>query len=214
MYVGPPEHEQDDPPEEDLADGPLVVNIEGPRVALGPLRADLAPTYYRWENAFEDCRTRGTTPKPRTLDQVAAEYEGAAKDESATWFTVYQKETWRPIGLTWWDSIDLRDGTAEYAIVLGEPDCRGRGFGTEATRLMLDYAFSGLGLRNVMLVVAAFNHAGIRAYEKAGFRAFGRRRQSYGMGGRQWDDIYMECLASEFEGSVVRGMMEPDTARS
>jgi RimJ/RimL family protein N-acetyltransferase len=59
---------------------------------------------------------------------------------------------------------------AEYGIVIGEPDCQGRGYGTETTSLMLDYAFTVLGLHNVMLTVMAYNLAGIRTYEKAGFR--------------------------------------------
>jgi hypothetical protein len=49
-----------------------------------------------------------------------------------------------------------------------------------------------------MLVVYKFNLSGRRAYEKAGFRECGRRRQAHLMGGRWWDVIYMQCLASEF----------------
>ena len=49
---------------------------------------------------------------------------------------------------------------------------------------MLDYAFTALGLHSVMLIVDEFNLAGRRAYEKAGFREFGRRRQCHWIGGR------------------------------
>ncbi|MDQ3699387.1 MAG: GNAT family N-acetyltransferase, partial [Chloroflexota bacterium] len=53
-----------------------------------------------------------------------------------------------------------------------------------------------------------------RAYSKAGFREFGRRRQSKLMGGRLWDTIYMECLASEFTGSVFADLLAPDVPRA
>ena len=52
----------------------------------------------------------------------------------------------------------------------------GRDFGTEATKLLLDYAFTVLGVHNVWLDTPAYNAGAIRAYEKAGFREIGRRR--------------------------------------
>jgi RimJ/RimL family protein N-acetyltransferase len=73
---------------------------------------------------------------------------------------------------------------------------------------MLDYAFTALGLHNVMLAVYAYNPAAIRAYVKAGFREFGRRRESVWMGGRLWDTIYMECLASDFVRPVLARILE------
>lgn len=69
---------------------------------------------------------------------------------------------------------------------------------------MLDYAFTAVGLHDVMLRVFEFDKAGLRAYERAGFREMGRRRESYFMGGRMWDDIYMDCISTEFEGPVSR----------
>jgi RimJ/RimL family protein N-acetyltransferase len=57
-----------------------------------------------------------------------------------------------------------------------------------------------------MLTVAEYNLAGQRAYHKAGFREFGRRRQCRWMGGHLWDDVYMDCLAPEFgRQSVIPG---------
>ena len=95
--------------------------------------------------------------------------------------------------------------------MIGEGAYRGRGYGTETTRLMLDYAFTALGLHNVFLTVNAYNYAGIRAYEKAGFREFGRRRQCKMRGGRRWDVVYMDCLATEFSSPVLTAIFEPDT---
>jgi hypothetical protein len=49
------------------------------------------------------------------------------------------------------------------------------------------------------------NPAGIRAYQKAGFKEIGRRRECRMMGGKLWDEIYMDCLSSEFERPVTPG---------
>ena len=102
---------------------------------------------------------------------------------------------------TAWTEIDWQNGTAEYVLYIGEADCRGKGYGSEVTRLMLDYSFGTLGLHNVFLRVYGYNLAGYHAYLKAGFRECGRRRQCKRLGGELWDVIYMECLAAEFPQS-------------
>jgi diamine N-acetyltransferase len=179
-----------------------VINIEGALVALGPLCRDLLPLYQRWINDFSALRTLGALPpRPTTLEQESAWYESEQTNRIA--FTIYERATWQPIGNTSLHEVDYRNRSAVFGILIGETAARGKGYGTEATRLMLDYAFSALGLHSVMLTCAAFNQAGLRAYAKAGFREFGRRRQCRWLGGRVWDDVYMDCLASEFESPVL-----------
>jgi RimJ/RimL family protein N-acetyltransferase len=152
--------------------------------------------------------------QPLTLEQLAAQYEHVTPSEDSVSFTIYELATWRPIGTTALERIDFRTRTADFTIGIGEPECRGKGYGTEATSLMLDYAFTALGLHNVMLLVYEFNLAGLQAYQKAGFREFGRRRQSQWMGGRLWDVIYMDCLATEFTSPVLARIFVPDQPRS
>jgi RimJ/RimL family protein N-acetyltransferase len=78
---------------------------------------------------------------------------------------------------------------------------------------MLDYAFNVLGLHSVGLSVAAFNLAGRRAYEKAGFKECGRFRERLWLAGQMWDEIHMDCLATEFESPVLAAVFAPDTPR-
>jgi diamine N-acetyltransferase len=190
-----------------------VVNIIGERVALGPLRRDLLPVYQRWNNDFGMTRTLRSS-QPWTLEQVAASFDRLGDDERSCNFTIYEREGWRPIGNTALVDIDWRGRTAEFILFIGEPEARGKGYGTEATRLMLDYAFTALGLHSVMLRVYAFNLAGQRVYEKAGFRPIGRRRECQLMGGKLWDVIYMDCLATEFTSPVLARVFAPDEPRS
>jgi RimJ/RimL family protein N-acetyltransferase len=154
--------------------------------------------------------TLGRPPHPITFEDELAWFDSNLRSSEPILFTIYERAGLRPIGNTDLRSIDYRSRTAEFGIVIGETDARGRGLGTEATRLMLDYAFNALGLGNVMLRVAEFNAAGRRAYEKAGFRVVGRRRQAHMMGGRLWDSIYMDCLASEFKSPVLSRILTPD----
>src|SRR5688500_282914 len=177
--------------QEGQADQRPIVNIEVDLVALGPHRRDLLPTYQRWINDFSALRTLGAVaPGPTTLEQEARWYDAQPSTEAR--FTIYERASWRPIGTTALHRLDYRNRTAAFGIFIGEADARGQGYGTEATRLTLDYAFTALGLHSVMLTVAEFNLAGQRAYARAGFRECGRRRQCRWMAGRLWDEISMD----------------------
>ena len=137
-----------------------ILNVEGERVALGPLRRDLLLRYQRWINDLGTMRTLGLAPLPMTSEKEQDWYDRQSKAEENGPFTIYERETLRPIGNTGLHGVDHRDRSATFGILIGEPDCRGKGYGTETTRLMLDYAFTALGLNNVMLTVFEFNSAG------------------------------------------------------
>jgi len=187
-------------------DQPLI-NITGERVALGPLPPDSAPRYLRWMNDFLTIRGYDM-PDPRTPDAVAEWYAHFRSTDRHVLFALYERETMRLIGHTGLLDVDRRHRNAEFEIVIGEPDCRGKGYGGEATRLILEYAFERLGLESVYLRVLAFNEAGIRAYRKAGFRDAGRLRRHWFVLGRYWDMVYMDCLASEYRRTAGVGADE------
>lgn len=191
-----------------------IINIEGESVALGPHRRDLLTTYQRWINDFGTMRTLALPPAPMTLEAETDWYNSVVQSERDRVFTVYDRSNWNPVGNTGLHDIDFRNRTATFGLLIGEPAARGRGFGTEVTRLVLDYAFTGLGLHNVMLTVYEFNRAARRVYEKAGFIEIGRRRECRWMGGRFWDEISMDCLATEFESPVLGKIFVPDQTRA
>lgn len=173
-----------------------VITIPGDQVALGLLRRELIPTYTRWRNDVVVARTMNYAGGPVTPEERTAWFERASRDTASIRFTIYERVSWRAVGITNLHDIDHHHGTAEFGLMIGEADARGRGLGTETTRLVLDYAFGSLGLHNVMLRVYAYNEAGLRAYRKAGFQEFGRRRQSHRFAGQRWDEVFMQCLAS------------------
>jgi diamine N-acetyltransferase len=140
-------------------------------------------------------------------------YERASVVADRALFTVYARDDGRPIGRADLASIDYRHRTASIGLFIGEADRRGKGCGTEIVRLLLDYAFTALGLHNVMLTAYEYNLAGLRAYRKAGFTECGRRRQCHRMGGRLWDEVYLDCLASEFVSPVLGEVFVPDEPR-
>jgi diamine N-acetyltransferase len=175
---------------------PLVV-LRGAGVALGPMPREILPLLQRWFSDPLTLHTAGVGAMPWTLEVVTAFYERITIDPSAAWFAVYTLPEYALVGFAGLRNIDFQERTAEYAITLGDTQSRGRGYGTTVTRLLVDYAFHELGLDSVFLDTVEYNQAGIRAYQKAGFREIGRRARIVPMAGRMWDSVYMQALREE-----------------
>lgn len=90
-------------------------------------------------------------------------------------------------------------GDAYLGIGVGERSDWGRGYGTDALRVMLHDAFRELNLHRVSLTVFEYNARAVRCYEKAGFVEEGRRHGWLSREGRRWDLIYMGILREEWE---------------
>jgi RimJ/RimL family protein N-acetyltransferase len=180
--------------------------VVGERVALGPLRRDLADDYARWMNqaAVRDgLNQMGIATSESQEKWVEEALERGAKGEpEVVEFTVYDHSDGAPVGTAGLLDILHAHGTAEFAIYLGER--RGQGLGTEATRLVLDYAFHVLQLRNVLLETLEWNAAGLAAYERAGFRRIGARRGARISRGQPTDIVLMDAVRADFGPSVLR----------
>ena len=176
------------------------MNMRGERVALGPIHRGMLPFIERWQNDVRTADLGGDEPRPVTAEAIAAEWEALLRGERSDWlgFAIYALPDLRLIG-----HANLRDfsnshGTAEIGITLGDTEERGKGYGTEAVWLLLDYAFQHLQVWNVWLDTAAYNPGAIRAYEKVGFRVIGRRRGARVVGGARHDIVLMDCTRDDF----------------
>jgi RimJ/RimL family protein N-acetyltransferase len=199
----------DPAPAEQGATPPLT--LVGDLVALGPAHKGILPLLWRWENDLELSVLTGDPVHPLSPEGIDSLYERYSKNEPGhASFAIYERATLRPIGTIGLPNINHAHRTAELGIGIGEHDCWGKGYGTEATRLILDFAFTVLGLHNVMLRVFSYNERAIRSYQKVGFKEMGRRRQAQRIGGQAYDVVYMDCLATDFAGSVLRQFLPPN----
>lgn len=98
------------------------------------------------------------------------------------------------LGSVYVRDIDRKHGKAEYGIFIGEESARGRGIGTAAARLMLDYCFREEGLHRIYLRAFASNDQAIRSYEKAGFVREGLLREDVCIDGQYRDIVWMAAL--------------------
>src|SRR3954465_7630681 len=117
------------------------VTLVGEQVALGPAHKGLLPLLWKWESDLELGALTGDPSRPMTpeaIEKLYARYSAAGPDTTS--FVIYERATMRPIGTVGLVSINQLNRTAELGIGIGERDYWGRGMGTEATRLMVDYA--------------------------------------------------------------------------
>jgi RimJ/RimL family protein N-acetyltransferase len=92
---------------------------------------------------------------------------------------------------------DPGNSSCSFRILIG-PAGRGRGLGTEATRLIVGYGFEQLGLHRISLEVYSFNPRARHVYESAGFRAEGVLRESLRYGDQWVDATVMSILDREW----------------
>ena len=95
--------------------------------------------------------------------------------------------------------FDRSSGTAWVGIGIGDPDFRGKGYGTDAMRIILRYAFEELNLHRVNLSVFEFNQRAIRSYEKCGFKYEGILREFIYKEDMRWNIWNMGILHSDWQ---------------
>jgi RimJ/RimL family protein N-acetyltransferase len=98
--------------------------------------------------------------------------------------------------------IDWKNRCARLGIVIGDKSNRGKGYGTEAIKLLQKFVFEEMNLNRLDLEVRGFNNAGQGCYTKCGFVEEGRLRQNLFVNGRYVDTIVMSILKSEWDKSV------------
>lgn len=186
-----------------------ILNIIGDKVGLGAIGKEGVLLQNKWINNFQLDILSGMPAKPFSMDQSQRWYENDLKEDNP-WsqrritFGIYDVKTLQLIGDTGLRHIDHKNGSAELGILIGEPEYWGKGYGTEAVQLILEYGFSILNLHSVLLRTSGYNERAYKSYLKAGFKLIGRQRESQRWGDKLYDEIWMDCLSTEFDPPTRR----------
>lgn len=155
----------------------------------------------RWQRDSEFRRLADSGPADIVSEKkIKEQFEKSAEEgfkPQRYGFTIRVLEDDKPIGfLGLW--LNLIHGEAWVGIGIGERDYWGRGCGTDAMKLAVQYAFMELGVHRVSLGLFEYNPRALRAYEKVGFRLEGRTRQDMLREGRRTDSLWMGILRTEW----------------
>jgi len=172
--------------------------LMGERVYLRPVEKDDLKWIRKWAN---DSEIRRLTGEVNPMTQAGAEeyFEKLNHDPDRVWFMIVLKENGKPIGETGLLRMFYAWRTTDLSIILGEKDTWSHGYGTEAIKLMLDYAFGYLNFHRIAIGVVGFNESALRFYEKVGFKREGIQRDGYFYNRQYHDFVMMSLLDTEFE---------------
>ncbi len=182
-------------PDRDLWHPPQIV---GRLVALRRPEPGDVDAVVRWYRDPEIARLTRYQTRPMTQAEVERFFQTRMLAQDALAYAIVELPTWRLIGFTTFSALDGDNGSVMFHITIGERDAWGRGFGTEATELMVGHAFERLGLHRVGLTVFSYNLRAISAYEKAGFSIEGKLRDAIQREGLYFDEVQMGILADEW----------------
>jgi RimJ/RimL family protein N-acetyltransferase len=167
-----------------FADKPV---LHGDRVTLRPVRAGDAAGLFVIDD--ETRRLTGTFKDPDwTLERLEQWYISRAAHDDRIDLSIVERATGEWAGEVVLNELDVRNQSCGFRIALQGPRFYGRGLGSEATRLVTDYAFDVVGLHRIELEVYDFNPRARHVYEKAGFVREGTKRDAL-----RWDGQWVDC---------------------
>ena len=161
----------------------------GDRIYLRALEtADATEEYVGWLNDPEVNRFLVT--KSSTIDELRAYIAKKSGQSDILFLGIFLKDGDKHIGTITLRGIDLVNGKATIAMMIGNKNYWGKGLIGEAMRLLIDYSFWELGLKEINLGVVTQNVSAVRAYEKMGFIEV-ERRMNVKYGDESYDEIIM-----------------------
>ena len=177
--------------------------LVGDNVYLSPISLDDVEKYAEMVNDIKVSVGLGYLSYTNIID-FESEKEFLISVKKEKMFAVRLLENDDLLGNIGFNLVDLLNRTATMGIMLGNSNYQRKGYGIEAVKLILDYGFSFLNLRNISLSVFEYNEAAYNLYKKAGFKEVGRLRKAVEIMGKTYDVIIMDMLKEEFQSVYIK----------
>lgn len=174
-------------------------------IRLGPIDHETHPEIEsRWTHDAEFMRLMELKPvRPLSPAMIRKQYESIEKEmeekKNLFYFTIRASTDDHLIGKAAVEWIDWTHGNAWLRLGIGAAEDRRKGYGSQALRLLLRYAFAELNLYRVTALVPEYNEGALALFRKFGFVEEIRRRQALQRDGRTWDLLTFGLLRSEWE---------------
>lgn len=173
--------------------------LTGDKVILRAVRREDLPRIYQFNNDPEFAFLVDEEPwEPVSLERTEARFEEQVSDSQRNGPRFAIEADQQYIGHCLLHTIDDFARTCQIGIGIGDPAYQGHGYGRDAVRLLLRYAFTMRNLRKVELSVNADNERAIRSYRACGFVDEGRLREHAFVNGAYIDVLCMGILRTEW----------------
>jgi RimJ/RimL family protein N-acetyltransferase len=175
--------------------------IKGKRIKFAPLERKHIDVFLKWFNDPEITQYL-LMYKPITRDWEEKWFEAIKDKEDSVYFSILllnQENSEKLIGNCAIDDMDSKNRSCTCGITIGEKEYHGKGYGTEAMEMLVEYGFNILNMNRIELSVFEFNTRAYKAYQKVGFLEEGRKRQARYHNGKYCDEIIMAILRKDWE---------------
>lgn len=139
-------------------------------------KSDLNATYMSWLNDTEVSRYLETRFLPQSIQGLQIYWEAHRDDPASPWFAICLQEDGRHIGNIKLGPIHWLHRRADLSLFIGDRNCWGKGYASEAIALVRDWAFAELDLQKLNAGIYSGNLGSLRAFEKCGFNIEGTLR--------------------------------------
>lgn len=178
--------------------------LKGERIYLRAISKHDADMLLRWRNS-DHVRKNSSFQHRISCKEHAAWLKKTLKDKSRITYLIIVKEGRKPIGKIGLKNIDIINKRAEMEKMIGEKDFQGKGYATEAARLLLKHIFENMRLLKIYAHVLESNAVNIRLNKKTGFKVEGLFRNHFFIKNKFVNVVYMGLLREEFKNIVCNG---------
>jgi [ribosomal protein S5]-alanine N-acetyltransferase len=175
---------------------------KGRKLYLRPLeRTDLTERYQSWLNDPDVTLYMEAGVFPTTLQQLEKYYQEVTSSPNQVILAVIHQKSDLHIGNVKLGPINWVHRRAALGILIGDKEFWGRGLGTEAVCLAVEYGFYRLNLHRIGLGVFEEHKSAVRCYQKVGFKIEGHLREDVFRDGQYKNGLWMGLLRSEYKSS-------------
>lgn len=182
--------------------------FDGQDVRFGPIDYEKDPEIEsKWTHDSEFMRMYSTDPaRPMSAAMVKKQYEKLEKDieedKNIYYFTIRAKADDRLIGKAMVQDIEWANGNSSIRFGIGSPDDLRKGYGSQALRMLLRFAFAEINMFRISATVPEYNEAAVALLKKFGFVEEVRRRQALDRDGRRWDLLVFGLLKDDWQNQA------------
>ena len=181
--------------------------LVGDNVYLSPISLDDVEKYAEMVNDIKVSVGLGYLSYTNIID-FESEKEFLISVKKEKMFAVRLLENDELLGNIGFNSLDMVNRNGVLGVLIGNPKHQRKGYGTEALKLILDYGFSFLNLRNISLNVFEYNEPAYNLYKNIGFKEVGRLRKAVEIMGKTYNVIIMDMLKEEFQSVYIKRELE------
>lgn len=174
--------------------------LKGTKVQLTSLKDKDLSVFEHWYNDIGFLRLYDVISAfPKTETELFEMLNDIRKSNDKYIFAIRTVDNNKFVGVTGFENILWNNGTAVIYIGIGDASCRGKGIGTEALSLAMEFGFQELNLHRIQLNVLSYNTPAIKLYEKLGFKKEGTYREFIHRDGKRHDMHLYGILRKEWE---------------